>query len=798
MNKTIVYTIRNISRNKIHSIITVSGLSVAFACLLLIFLYVTQEFSYNSFHKNKENIFRVNYSVKWADGSVNESALLNPELSQVLKDKVPQLKLCTAFRGAQKQTMSFEHQNLEETLCITEPDFFKMFSFKIIYGNPNQLLKTVNEVVITKSLADKLCSMARCGIEDLPGKTVSFMKSEDQPFVISGIMEDVPKNSTLQFSALIPYRYEQSFSKSNNTFGNSTIFYQTNENRNIANTEMHVNSVVQTYYQDLIERLKEKKAMVDASDFRPFMIALKDTHLSKVQSDYEANNNKTSLYILSVIGLLILVIACSNFMMLSVGQAFKKVGEVGIRNTLGARKTNIFSIFFLENLILSLMALVLGAGICVLLLPMFNTLASNEIYTALINVPQIVLFVAGCLLIIAFSTSIIPMLKLVNIQPHLLSSKKMNIGKSRGATQLFVTLQYGFSILLITLTISVVRQTNYMKYKDLGFSSENIIDLRIYHLTASEKVALHDRLKSNPAIINLTLTDRDYTGGRSSDAVIKDNGEWVDTRILNVDNNYLATLRLDLIKGENFRESNSNGNSVIINEKLLAALGKKEDPIGSTINVSGSKYQVVGVVRDFHYDSMEEEILPLMMRPNGEDRSNFMLLRYRPEQLASLLPFIRKTWNDVIPHKEPDLKFWDEQLNNRYQSEEQWSQIIGYAAIIAIILSSLGLLGLTIMTVNSRIKEIGIRKINGAKIYEILVMLNNDFVKWVILAFIIVTPISWYFVNKWLQNFAYKTDLSWWVFALAGILALAVALLTVSWQSWRAATRNPVESLRYE
>jgi putative ABC transport system permease protein len=798
MKKNILYAFRNILRNKAHSIITAGGLSIAFACLLLIFLYVTQEFSYNNFHKNKESIFRVNYSMKWANGSVNQSALLNPELSQVLKDKVPQVELCTAFRSAQMQTLNFEHQNLEETLCITEPDFFKMFSFKLLYGNPNQLLKTVNEVVITKSLANKLCAIARCDIKDLPGKTVTFMNSGDQLFVISGILEDVPKNSTLQFSALIPYEYSKNFSKSSNEFGNSIIFYQTNDNKNLTNTEMQISSVVQTYYHDLIEHLKEKKALLSANDFRPFMIPLRSTHLSKVQSDYEASNSKTSLYILILVGLLILIIACSNFIMLSLGQAFKKIGEVGIRNILGARKSNIFTILFLENFILSFIAFALGAAICNLLLPTFKNLAPNEIYTSLVNVPKVVLFVVSCLVIITFLTSIIPALKLVNIQPHLLSSKKMKFGKGNSATPLFVTLQYGLSILLITLTISIVRQTNFMKYKELGFSSKNIIDLRIYHLTASEKIALRDRLESNPAIINLTLTDRDYTGGRSSDVVVKDNGDWVDTRIINADNNYIPTLGLNLIKGENFRESSTNEKSVIVNEKLLAALDQKEDPIGSTINVSGAMYKVIGVLKDFHYDSMEEAIMPLMVRPNDISRGNFMLLRYQPQQLTSLLPYIQKIWKDIIPGKEPDIKFWDVQLNNRYQSEEQWAQIIGYAAIIAILLSSLGLLGLTLMTVNSRKKEIGIRKINGAQISGILAMLNKDFVKWVVVAFIIATPISWYLANKWLENFAYKITLSWWVFAAAGGIALVIALVTVSWQSWHAATKNPVESLRYE
>ena len=795
MNRNILYAFRNIFKNKVNATITVTGLSVAFACLLLIFLYVTQEFGYNKFHENVDNIFRVNYSVKWTNGNVSQSALLNAELSQVLKDQVPKVKKCTAFRSAQIQTMNFEHQKLEETLCITEPNFFEMFSFRILYGNPEQIFKNPDELVITKNLANKLSSIGKCSMEDLLGKTVSFMNTGDQPFVITGILEDIPKNSTLQFAALIPYKYEQNFSKSSNAFGKSSIFVQLAGTENLTNNEKLIGSVVKNSYQDLIERMKGDKVLAETDDFNPYLTMLKDTHLSKVKSDYESVNSKVSLYILSVIGLLILIIAGSNFIMLSLGQSFKKAGEVGIRNILGAEKTNIFTLFFLENLILSFAAFGLGALLCVGFLPIFNQLAPNEIYISLINLPKVSLFILGCLFVIAFSTSLIPVLKLVNITPGLLSANKLKMGKS-GATRIFVTLQYSLSILLIMLTISVIRQTSYMKYQELGFSSENIIDLRIYHLTISEKLALRDRLKNNPAVINLTLTDRDYTGGRSSESIKKNDGEWVDTRLLSVDNNYISTLGLNLVKGENFRESSAEDKSVIVNEKLIAALGTTEE----TIKMNGESFQIIGVIKDFHYDSMADEIMPLVLRPrtcNGE-RGNFIFLKYSPQQLATLLPFIQNTWKELIPDKELDLKFWDEQLDNRYHSEEKWGSIIGFAAIIAIIISSLGLFGLTLMTVNTRKKEIGIRKINGAKISEVMTMLNKDFVIWVVVAFVVATPVSWYTANKWLENFAYKTTLSWWIFALAGLLALGIALLTVSFQSWKAATRNPAEALRYE
>jgi putative ABC transport system permease protein len=388
-------------------------------------------------------------------------------------------------------------------------------------------------------------------------------------------------------------------------------------------------------------------------------------------------------------------------MMLSLSQAFKKVGEVGIRKAIGARPVNIFSLFFTENIILTFTALAIGAFLCTLLLPIFNQLAYSEIYTGIINIPQIVVFVALILSIVVLTTSLIPFLKLTKIQPNLLLSKNLKSGNRNSIIQLFVTLQYVLSIILIISTISIVRQTNYMKYKDLGFSAENIIDLRIYHLDDNQKIALRDEFRNNAGIVNFTLTDRNYIGGRSDNFIKNKEGELSQTRLLSVDHNYISTLNLKLTQGENFAETSSSSQSIIINEKLLLFLGFKEDAIGQSLSMDGKNYRITGVVKDFHYDSMKEEIQPLLLLPRTEEskRGKFIFIKYNSAQLSQLIPFIQKTWKRIAPDKELDFKLWDEQLNKRYQSEERWSQIIGYAAIIAIIISSLGLFGLTLIEV---------------------------------------------------------------------------------------------------
>jgi putative ABC transport system permease protein len=787
-------------KNKLNSFITVIGLSVASACLLLIYLYVSQEIGYNSFHENKESIFRVNYFIGHADGTKVSSIYLDPKLSEILKNKIPQVKRSTAFRNAHNPSMKFENQNFEEKTFITEQDFFKIFSFKMIIGNKDKVFENPDEIVITLSLADKFAAIDSCTKEELIGKPVFFIKTGDQPFTISGIMEDVPKNSSLQFDALIPYKYEGAFNSSSNMFGNSTIFYKVTGNENTHLAEEQINKLLKEHYTNLLDEQKNRNVLINSDEaFTAFSLPITETYLSKVNTDYELKNNRTSLYILSIIGALILIIACINFVLLSLGQSFSKEREVGIRKAMGAGKRNIFNLFFTKSLIITSVSVLLGVELCFLFFPVFNEIAQNGIYTGLIILPHVFVFVIACVLFIVMSTSFFPIVKLTGIQPNQ-TIEKHDKGEKVNITGIFVMLQYGLSIVLIILTIAVVRQTNYMKHKDLGFSSQNILYLRVYQIDNSDKLALRDRLKNYPGITDVTLTDRDFIDGRGNNRIKNNKGEYILTRILNVDKNYVPTLNLKVIQGENFTDEIQENQSVIVNEKLLLRLGFDDNIVGQIIQMDGKNLRISGVVKDFHFDSLKEEIEPLMLilRTYTGDRGNFLFIKYRADQLDKVMQFILETWKDIAPGKELDFKLWDEQLNQRYKAEEKWSKIIGYASLVSIIISSLGLLGLTLLVINRRVKEIGIRKINGARISEVMVMLNTTFIRWVTISFIIACPIAWYVMHKWLENFAYKEKLSWWIFALAGIIALGTALLTVSWQSWRAATRNPVEALRYE
>ncbi|MFA5330676.1 MAG: ABC transporter permease [Prolixibacteraceae bacterium] len=799
MKINIFFAVRNILKNRVNSLITIVGLSVSFTVLLLIFLYVRQEFSYNSFYPDKDRIFRVDYRVKYANGQQNNAVYLDQEVAKIIKEKIPQIQYSTAFRTAHQPVLKFQNQNFGENVLIAQPGFFKIFGFKILAGNRVNLFDNPDEIVITDNLADKLRAVKGCTRDELIGQAVFFPKAGNIPFIISAILENVTQNSSIQFDALIPYKYQNFFNQSNNLFGNSTVFYQVGAKDDAETTARLVETTIANLYSDFIRKKTDQKILLDSDDaFSPSVTALNQVYLDNVSSDNEQHNNKSSLFILMAVGALILIIACSNFILLSVGQSLKKAVNTNIRKMMGARIRHIFNLQFTENLIVVSASFFIASIAAYFLIPVFNQLAASEVYPNLIPVKSVLIFVFSCIILIVTLTSIIPVLKLNRENSgNFLVKTPMGSHKDR-ITGIFVTLQYCLSIILIILTIFIVRQTNYMKYKDLGFSSQNVIDLAVYHLNSSEKLALRNQCESYSGISNLTLTDRNYVSGESSEFIKNNLGENIYARILRADQNYVSVLSLKIIQGQGFTDETISSLSVLINEKLASSLEVKGNVVGQFVNLYGTNYRIIGLLKDFHYDSIEKEIEPLILVPSSGDMANFMFIRYNPAQLSQLIPWLKSAWEKIAPDKELNFGFWDEQLNQRYQAEEKWSQIIGYTAAIAIIISSLGLFGLTLLIINKRTKEIGVRKVNGAKVFEVMAMLNKDFVKWVAIAFVIAIPVAYFAMHQWLENFAYKTELSWWIFALAGLLALGIALLTVSWQSWKAATRNPVEALRYE
>lgn len=803
MKTNFFYAFRNIRNNPTNSIITVFGLAVAIACCLIIYFYVIQEYSVNSFHKNNNKIFRINYTSKYFIGTYSD-VRVEPEVADQLKKEIPQIDKSAEYRFAFEQLLTYKNNYFDVPLSLASEDFFRMFSFGFLAGNPSEVLINPNEIVITRKLADKLASGTK-DYRDLLGKTVEFpLNYGNAPFKIVGIIENIPQNSSINFEAIITGKTGRNFGGCDNYFGYTSVFYQVKENANPKDAEKNVNQFITNYYKGRVKQMQDNNEMVKTSDaFVPFVLPLNDVYLrGDISNCFERSVEKKNFVVLITIGFLILIIACSNYTILSLGQYLKKIGDVGIRKSMGANAGNIFSVFLSEGFILTFMAMVAGGILCTLFIPIFGKLSDTPILAELINIQKVILFGVGLFCVISVITSLVPVLVFSKVSPHQMAGKKINVGNKNRLSQVFVSFQYSISIILIIVALFIVRQSNFMKNRSLGLDSSNIIDIRLGRIDDDKKSTFKEMLAECPGVTNLTMACRNFMNGSSDDFVDRGDGERVDVFKFKVDQDYLATLGMKLIAGNNFTQSNvtPGDRSMIVNKKFTESFGIEDDPIGKAYNISGRTFTIIGVVDDYHFFDMKNRINPAMLHAatNYGNSYNNILLKYNPKQLQTVIKHIKKCYKEIAPGKTLTYDFWNEQLNQRYQTEDRWSIIIGYASAIAIIISSLGLFGLTVLLINQRVKEIGVRKVNGARIIEVLFTINKSFIGWLLGSMIIAIPIAYYIVIKWLDSFPYKVDVSWWIFILAGVMALIVALLTVSWQCWRVARRNPVEALRYE
>lgn len=804
MINRIQYTFRNIKRNKLNALITTVGLSIALASVLIIYLFIQQEKSYNGFHENADRIYRLNYNIQLKNGTRGAGHLINPDLAEVLSDKVPQILHCTPYRTGYMAQFDLEEKNLKIKLGIAEQDFFNMFSFKLLYGNKDELLTDPTNVVLTNSLAKKLIEKNSDNVDGLIGQNIRFTFIPDTWFTIVGILEDIPKNSTIDFEAIIPYKYEGKFWQSNNGFGNSTLFYELKDDVASGQANDLISDVVKEFYKKDVERAQKENFLHPSSDcFQPFMLPLKSVYLdNSVDAAYELNGNKSQLNILTMVGLLILFIAFANYIILTIGQFFKKAGEVSIRKSIGGKNIDILKMFLSENFVLISASFLIGAVISYLAIPVFNNISQSQIYLNLVNIPSLLGFSVFLIFLLIVLTSITPILIFGKVKPTLLAAKKLFAGKQAGVSQLFVGLQYTLTIILIIATFVINKQTAYLKNKSLGFSDEDIISIDVHYLSQSKSAVLRDILKKETGVINASLTNRDYFDGYSSCSFDVSSSAVMETYIFKADNHFISTLGLNLLEGRNFSESdiNTTSKSIIVNEEFVKRIGFRGSPLGKRVNGCGDSFEIIGVVNDYQFLTSRERIEPMVLYSNLNRGNTYsaILLKFDPHYLNKVVSSIKQGWKEIDTKEELIYIFWDQELENRYLAEERLSKIILYASIIAIIVLTLGLFGLSVLISEQRTNEIGIRKVNGAKISEVIILLNSDYLKWVFLAFLVACPFASHLLKKWLENFAYKTDITWWIFLLSGIAAFIIALLTVSYQSWRTACKNPVEALRYE
>ena len=764
--KSIKSSIRSLVKNKVFSSLGIIGFAAGFSVCLIIGMYVYNELTVDGFYKNKDHIFRV-------VNAKNRDCSLNYELKEKFESNYPGIeKVCPLEINTSTWPVNIYQKTVYvEGLIATTNDFFEVFSIRPIKQISNNPFTDINSAVITETGARLLF-----GDEDPLGKSITIYSNES---VISAVIPDFTSSSSIhglilrnaenknfRMSIAAMYQDDQIIRHS---LTNHYLLLE--DNQNSPDMELRLNATVSNY-----------KMSVDSVFLQP----LKSIYFDTSVTDNNKHGSIGFIRILSVIGFMILLLSVINYINYIISSQFKKHKEIGIRKTIGAKFSHLLSYYIADILLWVIVSLFISFVIVAVSLPYFNSIFQMNLQ--LKDLLDIRFFTAGLIVILFIVlASLFPYVVMLS-KFQVLNFLKGNLGKtgkSRAGNMLTI-FQLTISIILISGLFVVQKQISYVKFRDLGFDDDQLLYINIQYDKNGYESLKNEFLK-NPLVTQATLSSG--VPGNISARMIRP--DWENTfYMMDVDQQYISTMGMELKEGRNFTPADSSKKACIVNEAAIAAM-----LIDSVDLKQLGVTEIVGVVKNFNFESLHQSVQPMIMQ-YGTGRA--MSLRLSTENLPAAMDYINNVWNDFYPNEPMQYKFYDSWFDSMYRKEEQISRAGMVFSIIAIIITCLGLLGKIIQDTATRTKEIGIRKVNGAKDSEILTLLNKDFVMWVIIAFIIATPIAYYAMNKWLESFAYKTSLSWWIFALAGLLALGIALLTVSWQSWRAATRNPVEALRYE
>ena len=802
----ITVALRNLLRQKRYALINIFGLALGIACCLLIFLLVQEEWSYDRYHTKKDQIYRVIVREHRTDGEIKFSVLQPFELAQAFEQSMPGVVRASGYMRAQGN-VTYGEKTSWRTFGLIDPAYLHMFTIPILTGDPNTALNDPNAIIISQATANRYFDDIAPDYSNLLGRALTFHgASEPQDFVISAVMKNVPRTSSMRVDLLVNNKNYQNFHRSDDWGGHTSIYIELTQNQTAANITKTLPTFTKEHAHKRIQEFREEGRIIASDEgyqlhLQPLTNVYQNTD---IRNTYEARGNIQNVYTLAIIAFVILALACINFTTLSIGRSTSRALEVGMRKVLGAYRSQLMGQFWGEAILMTFFALIIGLAFTELFLPQFNTLAQKQLTLSFTNSNVWVglLLILICVGIIAGAY---PAFILSRIHPIQSLKGRTTFGGRNRITRTLIIIQYALSIGLMTSTGIMYQQLDYMHNKNLGFDTEQVAVVEVPGGNASE---IADRykaaLQSASGIIGITTSDRTFTSGSSATGYRDKNGKLHFIRQLRIDNDYLTTLKIPLLTGRDYDPSRPSDEkqSILVNETLAKTLAF-ENPVGQIFAGWGgdafNNPTIIGVVKDFHFDRLHTEIQPLVLytNPTGNER-RAVFIRIRPEQSAKTLAHLEEVWNTVAPDRQYRLRFLDDNLNKQYHNEERWNQIISYGTLFAILISCLGLLGLASLSVARRTKEIGIRKVLGASVPNLVNLLSIDFIKLLLIANIIAWPIAYYAMNKWLTNFAYHIELGISIFVISGTLALFVALLTVGTQTFKAARSNPVDALRYE
>jgi putative ABC transport system permease protein len=772
---------RNIQRHKGYYFINIAGLAFGIACCFLIFSWIRYELSFDHFHNNAQEICRVITEFHSPGGEINYTYTNQAPLADLLENRYPEIinsaRATNFIFGVGKQGSMSE----EEVLCV-DPSFLEIFTFPFIQGDPATALTNPQSIILTETLAGKHFQN-----ENPMGKTI--IVGQRTPFIVSGIIKDIPDNSHLvDIDAIIPM-----------SFTTKLGWYNLNEWTGF-NFLTYIQLQKGVFYKDVERKITD----ILRDIFPETTTKIQLQPLTRIHLYTPGGGGLIKyIYIFSGMAIFTLLIACINYMNLSTAQASGRAKEVAMRKIICASRRQLICQFLGESLFLSLVATAMAIVLAYSLIPIFRRLTGREI--ELVYSFWTFLFIVGMfgltgILSGSYPAFIISAIKPINLINGIFPSRE----ESSFFRKILVIFQFAVSIFLIVITFVIKQQLHLIRNKDLGYNKENIICLSSISDIAQKYITVKNELLTNPNVLGITIVDSflDSPNSSATSDVIRWEGQTADESIpwlivKGVDPDFQKTFGIEMSEGRFFSEEFSSDltEGMVVNEAAVKAMNM-DSPIGKWFHFWDFDGTIIGVTKDFHFKSLHKQIEPMVMKMGINPQR--IAIRIKPDNILATTGFIEKEIKKIVPNYIFQFEFLDQKLNHLYSAEQRMKNITQAISFLAIFISCLGIFALALYTAERRTKEIGIRKVLGASIPGIFALLTRGFTKWVIVANIIAWPIAYYFMNNWLQNFAYKTSLSWWIFALTGLLALGIALLTVSWQSWRAATRNPVEALRYE
>lgn len=801
---------RSLKKEPFFTFLNTFGLAIGMAGGLLISLYINNELSYDKMFADANRIYRINADIKFG-GDARKFAVTPAPLAGALESDFSEVELVTRFRtrgSALVKKLDAEANVKEEQTTLVDPTFFEMFGIKLLAGDPKTALNDPNTLVLTKTAAEK-----HFGIERAVGQTL--LLNNEETYTVTGVIDDLPKNSFLRDYSLFESMEGHEDAKVVNWGSNNyNTFMKLIPSANVEDMQEQLEGFLGKYVVPGVQRfmpgITEEQFKAAGNYLVYSTIPLTDIHLnSNLVAEMSSNNDIQSIYILSFIAIFLIVLASVNFMNLSTAHSLKRAKEVGVRKTLGSNKTDLVRQFLVESGLIAFLSLALALLMAMIALPFFNTLAAKEISIPFLN-PFFWLILLVSVLLLGLLSGSYPAFFMSRFMPIkvLKGGGQSSVGGGNIRNSL-VVFQFAISVFLIISTLVVYQQLSYIQGKDLGFSKDQVLIINDVYSAGSKVDSFKEQVKQLSFVKNATLSSFFPTPSSRSDSTfspeegLTDQENAVSMQTWGVDYDYVSTMDFEFVAGRDFDKNFGNDSTtIIVNERAVKLMkSTPEEALGMryTSNLASENpefFTIIGVVKDFHIDSLKEEIDAVSLYLS--DDAYAMAVKLEAGNFENAISAIEGVWNTIVPGEPFNYYFMEDSFNDTYQSERRLGNIFIIFTILSLLIACLGLFGLAAFNAEKRVKEIGVRKVLGASVSQISTKLTMDFLKLVGIAILISLPLGWYVMNKWLEDFSYRIDIPWWVFLVAAFLAILISVLTVSYQSIKAAIVNPVKSLRSE